>query len=91
MKPHPLEFRQRIIAAVDRQEHTIEEVAALFGVSERYVYQLLKLRRETRDLSPAFTFSQRICQPDCAGVFAKIQEHSPRFKGDISQLRIFAK
>src|SRR5262245_49776499 len=52
MKPHPLEFRQRIIAAVDQQEHTIEEVAALFGVSERYVYQLLKLRRETGDLSP---------------------------------------
>jgi transposase len=52
MKPHPLELRQRIVAAVDRQEHTIEEVAALFDVSERYVYQLLKLRRETGDLSP---------------------------------------
>ena len=52
MKPHPLELRQRIVAAVDQQEHTIEEVAALFGVSERYVYQLLKLRRETGDLSP---------------------------------------
>src|SRR5262245_24515868 len=51
MKPHPLEFRQRIVAAVDQQEHTIEEVAALFGVSERYVYQLLKLRCETGDLS----------------------------------------
>lgn len=52
MKAHPLELRQRIVAAVDRQEHTIEEVAALFDVSERYVYQLLKLRRETGDLSP---------------------------------------
>src|SRR5215510_14524159 len=51
MKPHPLEFRQRIVAAVDQQEHTIEEVAALFGVSERYVYQLLRLRCETGDLS----------------------------------------
>ena len=52
MKPHPLELRNRIVAAVDQQEHTIEEVAALFSVSERYVYQLLKLRRETGDLSP---------------------------------------
>lgn len=52
MKPHPLELRQRIVAAVDQQEHTIAEVAALFSVSERYVYQLLKLRRETGDLSP---------------------------------------
>jgi hypothetical protein len=74
MKPHHLEFRQSIIAAVDQQEHTIDEVTALFGVSERYVYQLLKLRCETRDLSPTFTFSQRILPPDCAGVFAKIQE-----------------
>lgn len=52
MKPHPLELRKRIVAAVDQQEHTIAEVAALFSVSERYVYQLLKLRRETGDLSP---------------------------------------
>jgi transposase len=51
MKPHPLELRKRIVAAVDQQEHTIEEVASLFGVSERYVYQLLKLRREIGDLS----------------------------------------
>jgi transposase len=27
-------------------------MAALFGVNERYVYQLLKLRRETGNLSP---------------------------------------
>jgi transposase len=52
MKPHPLAFLQHIVAAVDQQEHTIEEVAALFGVSEPYVYQLLKSRRETGDLSP---------------------------------------
>jgi transposase len=52
MKPHPLELRQRIVAAVGRQEHTIEEVAALFEVSERYVYKLLQLHRETGDLSP---------------------------------------
>lgn len=52
MKAHPLELRRRIVAAVDRQEHTIEEVAELFAVSERYVYQLLKLRRETGDVAP---------------------------------------
>src|SRR5215813_14902690 len=52
MKPHPLELHPHIVAAVAQQEHTLEEVAALFSVSERYVYQLLKLRRETGDLSP---------------------------------------
>ncbi len=40
------------MAAVDQQTHTIEEVAAPFGVSERYVYQVLKLRRESGDLAP---------------------------------------
>ena len=65
MKPHPLELRQRIVAAVDQQEHTIEEVAALFSVSERYVYQLLKLRRDTGDLSPL---------PHGGGAVAKLDE-----------------
>lgn len=65
MKPHPLELRQRIVAAVDQQEHTIEEVSVLFSVSERYVYQLLKLRRETGDLSPL---------PHRGGAVAKLDE-----------------
>jgi len=65
MKPHPLELRQRIVAVVDQQEHTIEEVAALFDVSERYVYRLLKLRRETGDLSPL---------PHGGGAVAKLDE-----------------
>jgi len=65
MNPYPLELRQRIVAAVDQQSHTIEEIAALFGVSERYVYQLLKLRRETGDLSPL---------PHGGGAIAKLDE-----------------
>jgi transposase len=60
MKPHPLEFRQRIVAAVDQQEHTIAEVAALFGVSERYVYQLLKLRRINVSINTVWRGLQQI-------------------------------
>ncbi len=52
MKPLPLELRLRIVAVVDQQEHTKSEIAVLFNVSERYVYQLLKLRRETDNLAP---------------------------------------
>ncbi len=52
MKPYPLELRQRIVAAVDQQAQTIEAVSVIFGVTERYVYQLLKLRRETGELAP---------------------------------------
>jgi transposase len=65
MTPYPLELRQRIVEAVDQQTHTIEEIAALFGVSERYVCHLLKLRRETGDLSPL---------PHGGGAVAKLDE-----------------
>ena len=53
MKPYPLELRQRIVEAVDQQYNTIAEVAEIFGVTERYVYKLLKLRREVRDRANA--------------------------------------
>jgi DNA-binding NtrC family response regulator len=65
MTPYPLELRLRIVAAVDQQTHTIEEVARLFGVSERYVYQLLKMRRESGDLSRS---------PRGGGAVAKLDE-----------------
>ena len=52
MKSYPLELRRCVVEAVDQQYDTIEEIAALFGVTERYVYKLLKLRNETGDLAP---------------------------------------
>ena len=65
MKAYPLELRQRIVEAVDRQTHTIAEIAALFKVTERHVYHLLKLRRETGDLAPL---------PHGGGAVAKLDE-----------------
>jgi transposase len=65
MRPYPLELRQRIVSAVDQQSHTIAEIAAIFGVTERYVYKLLKLRQETGDLSPL---------PHGGGAQAKLDE-----------------
>jgi transposase len=52
MKSYPLKFRQCIVDAVDQQYDTIKEIAALFGVTERYVYKLLQLRKESGDLAP---------------------------------------
>jgi transposase len=52
MKPYPLELRQRIVDAVDKQLGTIEKIAEIFGVTERYLYKLLALRRDTDDLAP---------------------------------------
>lgn len=52
MKPCPLELRERIVGAVDQQTHTIAELAELFQVTERYIYKLLKLRRDSGSLAP---------------------------------------
>lgn len=65
MKPHPLELRRRIVEVVDEQYNTIQEVAEIFGVSERYVYKLLKLCRDVGDLSP---------HPHAGGAKAKLDE-----------------
>lgn len=52
MKPYPLELRERIVSSVDQQTHTIAELADIYQVTERYIYKLLRLRRETGDLTP---------------------------------------
>ena len=52
MKPYPLELRQRIVEAVDKQIGTIDEIASIFNVHSSYVYKLLRQRRETNDLAP---------------------------------------
>lgn len=65
MKPLPLELRQRIVDAVDQQRGTYAEIAEMFGVTERYLYKLLALRRTTGDLAP---------KPHGGGAVAKIKD-----------------
>jgi transposase len=65
MKAYPLELRQRIVEAVDQQRGTIAEIAEWFRVSERYVYQLLQLRRTSGELAP---------RPHGGGATAKLDE-----------------
>jgi transposase len=52
MKAYPVELRERVVEAVDQQHGTVSEIAQIFGVTERYVYKLLKQRHERGDLSP---------------------------------------
>src|SRR5437899_10363253 len=52
MKTYPIELRQRIVDAVDQQLGTYKEIAEMFGIAERYIYKLLKQRRETGGLAP---------------------------------------
>ena len=52
MKAYPLELRQRIVDAVDQNTQSITAIAATFGVSERYVYKLLEIREQRKDIAP---------------------------------------
>ena len=52
MKTYPIELRQRIVDAVDQQLGTYKEVAEMFGIAERYIYKLLRQRREIGSLDP---------------------------------------
>jgi transposase len=52
MKTYPIELRRKIIDAVDQQLGTYEEIAGMFGITEQYIYKLLRQRRETGSLAP---------------------------------------
>jgi transposase len=52
MRAYSLDLRQKVVAAVERGDATIEEVAASFGVGQTFVKKMLRQHRETGDLSP---------------------------------------
>jgi transposase len=52
MRAYSLDLRQEVVAAVGRDDSTIKEVAATFGVGITFVKKMLRQHRETGDLSP---------------------------------------
>src|SRR5258707_5250081 len=74
MKPHPIELRERIISAVDQQDSTVVEIAETYDVGERYVYKLLRLRRETGSVEP---------RPHGGGASGKLGEKQLLKLGDL--------
>jgi len=52
LKAYPVEFRRRIVAAVDRGVGSVPAVAALFHVSLNCVANYLRLRAQTGSLKP---------------------------------------
>jgi transposase len=52
MRAYSLDLRQKVVAAVERGDSTIEEVAASFGVGQTFIKKMLRQHRETGDLSP---------------------------------------
>lgn len=52
MKAYSLDLRQRVLKAALSGEHTIAEVAELFGTGTTFVNKMLRLHREGADLAP---------------------------------------
>lgn len=52
MRPYPRELRARVVAAVESGEHSIPEVASLFGVGLTFVKKMLRIHRAGDDLEP---------------------------------------
>jgi transposase len=52
MKAYSLDLRQRVLQAALSGDHTIAEVAGLFGVGTAFVNRMLRLHRAGEDLAP---------------------------------------
>jgi len=52
MKAYPIELRERIVAAVDNQVGTRQQIAQLFGVSPWFIKKLLRQRGEQGHIAP---------------------------------------
>src|SRR6266567_237798 len=53
MRPYSTDLRERILAAVERGEHSIRQIVHLFAVSLSFVVRLLQHYRRTGSLQPA--------------------------------------
>lgn len=52
MRPYSNDLRERIVAAVDRGEHSLRELATLFTVSLSCIVRLLRRHRDTGAVTP---------------------------------------
>ena len=52
MRDYSLDLRQKVVAAVERGDSTIDEVAATFSVGQTFIKKMLRQQRECGDLSP---------------------------------------
>jgi transposase len=52
MRPYSLDLRERIVAAIERGEHSLRQIAHLFSVNLSFIVRLLQRRRATGSLQP---------------------------------------
>src|SRR3989442_7166625 len=52
MRPYSMDLRERIVAAIDRREHSLRQIAHLFSVDLSFLVRLLQRRRATGSVQP---------------------------------------
>ena len=52
MRPYSNDLRERIVAALDRGEHSLRQLARLFSVSLSSIIRLLRHRRDSGSVAP---------------------------------------
>lgn len=52
MKPHSIEFRQKIIEVHEKESISIRKLAERFCVAKSFIQKLIKQYKETGDISP---------------------------------------
>jgi transposase len=52
MRPYSMDLRERIVAAIDRGEHSLRQIAHLFSVHLSFLVRLLQRRRATGSVQP---------------------------------------
>lgn len=79
MKAYSLDLRQRVVAAVERSEGTIAEVAELFGVGATFIKNMLRLHRQGAELAPkphGGGHTPRLGEQQLAKLKAHLKAHS---------------
>jgi transposase len=52
MQPYSLDLRERVVKAYEQGNNSIAEISQMFNVGQTFVKKMLRLKRETGDLSP---------------------------------------
>jgi transposase len=52
MRPYSMDLREHIVAAIDRGEHSLRQIARLFSVDLSFLVRLLQRRRATGSVQP---------------------------------------
>jgi len=95
MKTYSIDLRKRVLAACDRREQTITEIAKQFQVSRRWIEKLRKRRTEYGTIAPAERTQGRksafvgnllqeldeLVESQCDITLAEVKEH---FAGRVS-------